>query len=981
MAKRLFKAPSAKFKITLGLIGLLMSLLFMADMLSLIPDRLTAQREGRAALAEAVAANNTMYLTRQDYRRMKTVLDLVVERNPDLLSAAMRRADGKLMVEVGEHASNWASPGEHKADDTRLVVPIWGGDSEWGQLELRYRPLIQPGWRGNLQQPLVKLVAFLAIAGFVSFYLYLGRMLKYLDPSEAVPERVREALDTMAEGLLLLDRKEQIILANRAFSKLMEKNPRELVGLDVTRFEWTGAGEQTFEPATSPWRKALSEGRPQMNTMVRLMTRGAGWRTFMVNCSPVLGEGNRAGGVLVSLDDVTTLEEKEKELRRSKEEAEEANRAKSIFLANMSHEIRTPMNAILGFTEVLKRGFGNSGQDSRKYLETIHSSGRHLLALINDILDLSKVEAGRLEVEKLACDPYAIVRETVQIFQVKAREKGITLGFEVENPVPAKILTDPARLRQIVTNLVGNSLKFTDQGGVKVVARFIDSQERPQLALDVVDTGIGMTEEQQQKIFDPFVQADNSITRRFGGTGLGLSISLRFARALGGELRVRSAPGEGSVFTLILDTGPLQGVPLLQPEAVLSGDEVTAGTEHARWRFAPSRVLVVDDGDENRELVKLVLEEVGLVVDTADNGRSGADKALAGRYDMILMDVQMPVMDGYSAVRLLREKGLELPILALTAHAMNGIEQKCLDAGFTAVLTKPIDIDGLIDTLAQRLACQPVDPATPPEPAPEIGSEQGGAAQATGDAARGGPPIVSRLAAGNPRFRPLIERFTQRLEEQLEAMEQAWLGKDFDELKALAHWLKGAGGTVGFDVFTKPAQRLEQCAINGEQEKAGEFIAELRRLSGRITTEDVADGVVDDSAGDEGQATLRPATPAEVPAEVVSRLPMDNPRVREIVRKFVTRLELQLDTMRQSLERNDFERLAMLAHWLKGAGGTVGFDAFTAPARALEQSAKSADGEGARQHLDQLQRLAQRIALPVESAPASEPGGPQVQQG
>ena len=187
-----------------------------------------------------------------------------------------------------------------------------------------------------------------------------------------------------------------------------------------------------------------------------------------------------------------------------------------------------------------------------------------------------------------------------------------------------------------------------------------------------------MTEAQQQKIFDPFVQADTSITRRFGGTGLGLSISLRFAEALGGGISVRSTVGEGSVFTVMLDTGPLEGIRMLQPEEILSRKEEFTADASAQWQFASSRVLVVDDGNENRELVKLILEEVGLQVDTAENGRTGSDMALAGAYDMILMDVQMPVMDGYTATRLLRNKGVEIPIFALTAHAMSGIEQKCL---------------------------------------------------------------------------------------------------------------------------------------------------------------------------------------------------------------------------------------------------------------------------------------------------------------
>ena len=834
MAKRSFKGPSSKLHITMGLTGLIMSLMLTASFLDLIPDKAGIMHKGRTALAEAVAANSTIFLTRGDYRRMEAVLGLIVERNADILSAAVRKDDGKIVAEIGEHAVNWDETREIQESESGVQVPIWSGETQWGQVELRFEPLRSGEWWGFLDNPLVKLVTFMAVAGFFMFYFYLGKMLKHLDPSEAVPERVRAALDTMAEGLLVLDRKEQVVLANLAFSKLMNRNPTDLMGVKVSDFDWTSTSDAPFENKKSPWRQVLSEGKQKKNEMVRLETPTSGRRTFIVNCAPILGEGNRTGGVLISFDDVTALEEKEIELRKSKDDAEAANRAKSDFLANMSHEIRTPMNAILGFTEVLKRGYGKNRQDSGKYLDTIHSSGKHLLALINDILDLSKVEAGRIEVERIPCDPYIIIREIVQILGIKGQEKGIFLTFEPQGPSPATIFSDPARLRQIITNLVGNSLKFTNQGGVRIVTRFMDFAENPKLAIDIIDTGIGMTEAQQQKIFDPFVQADASVTRQFGGTGLGLSISRRFAEALEGEISVRSDLGKGSVFTVTLNTGPLREVSMLQTEEILvRGGEVTA-QEATQWQFSSARILVVDDGDENRELVKLVLEEVGLTVDTAENGQVGCDMALAEPYDMILMDVQMPVMDGYSATRLLRGKKIKIPIFALTAHAMKGIEQKCITAGFNGVMTKPIDIDGLINTLADNLECRRSEyleeTADIPQPAAEPDSD--GYPQSVESVI--GAPIVSRLPLENPRFAEIIQRFIKRLDVQLGFMDLAWEQKNFEELAGLAHWLKGAGGTVGFDAFTEPAKLLEQHAKNQDEHNSRASLDDLRGLSKRI---------------------------------------------------------------------------------------------------------------------------------------------------
>jgi CheY-like chemotaxis protein/nitrogen-specific signal transduction histidine kinase/HPt (histidine-containing phosphotransfer) domain-containing protein len=663
----------------------------------------------------------------------------------------------------------------------------------------------------------------------------------------------------------------------------------------------------------------------------------------------VLGTGNKPGGVLISLDDVTRLEEQEVELRKSKEEAETANQAKSAFLANMSHEIRSPMNAILGFTEVLKRGYGKSERDVKKHLGTIAASGQHLLELINDILDLSKVEAGHIEIESVRCAPHVIMHEVVQVLGVKAREKDISLAFEPDGPIPEAILSDPVRVRQVVTNLVGNAIKFTEQGGVTVVSRLVTTDTKPQLNIDVIDTGIGLPSDKLETIFNPFEQADTSITRRFGGTGLGLAISRRFARALGGDITARSELGKGSLFSVRIDTGPLDDVTLLQPGEVMALCQEQTSDTRTRWEFPPARVLVVDDGDENRELVTLVLEETGLRVDGAENGQVGVDKALEEPYDLILMDVQMPVMDGYTATQTLRERGVETPIVALTANAMKGFKEKCLAAGFSAYMTKPIDIDGLLQMLAERLGGRRIvdtENAEMPEPGPY---DQ----QAPVDPLEAGPPIVSRLPARNPRFRSIIENFMRRLVGQIEAMQRASREKNFEELAGLAHWLKGAGGTVGFDVFTEPARNLEQFARERREPEAQAVIDQLARLSDRLEVS--------------GAAPPPPAQPMGIqpgtPEVLVSRLPTDNPRYLGIVQMFVKRLEEQLQAMESTFAEKDYEALAGLAHWLKGAGGTVGFDAFTEPARRLEQLAKAESEDQIEEAILGLRELAERITI------------------
>jgi signal transduction histidine kinase/ActR/RegA family two-component response regulator len=421
-----------------------------------------------------------------------------------------------------------------------------------------------------------------------------------------------------------------------------------------------------------------------------------------------------------------------------------ANRAKSEFLTNMSHELRTPLTAILGFAELLQDDDQVTSAECNDRLETIRRNGQYLMELINDILDLSKIEAGKFEIERLNVSPARIVNDVVALLQVRADAKQLTLSAVFEGPFPATIHTDPTRLRQILINLVGNAIKFTESGTVTVTSRLLAADvENPRLSVRVADTGIGMTGEHMGKLFEPFSQADASSSRNYGGTGLGLAISRRLARLLDGEITVSSARGQGSVFCLEIAAGhpaaltdveslagltcPLtsavpppasqgQGAPRAaepadrhesQLESILKSADVPP--DPSPKPLAGLKVLIAEDGPDNRELVGFVLKKGGAEVAFAENGRIAVDIARAaeqqGRpFDLILMDMQMPVLDGYAATRELRAAGYQLPIIALTAHAMSDDRDKCLEAGCDDYTTKPINRNELVALVARHAA-------------------------------------------------------------------------------------------------------------------------------------------------------------------------------------------------------------------------------------------------------------------------------------
>lgn len=517
-------------------------------------------------------------------------------------------------------------------------------------------------------------------------------------------------------------------------------------------------------------------------------------------------------------------------VQEQKAAAESANEAKSRFLANMSHEIRTPLTAILGYAEELLDP-NVVEPERRQAVEMVARNGRHLLELVNDILDLSKIEADHLTVEFMTVSPLDIAFEVVSSLKGRATQKALQLSVECLSPIPESIQSDPTRLRQILTNLVGNAIKFTTEGTVRIqVSMDTDSSGTESggdhhLSFAVSDTGTGITAEQMERLFQPFTQADSTTTRRFGGTGLGLTISRKLARLLGGDVTVDSALGEGSTFTAFVSTGPIDDVRLITapPESVGSSDHPISPVQPAIALH--TRILLAEDAPDNRLLISRILERCGAVVSTAEDGHQAVERALEAEqdgspFDVILMDMQMPVLDGCGATRKLRETGYTKPIIALTANILQSDLQACLDAGCNAHSPKPINRQKLIRLIMELTAKETlhsndsesgtdtgpqVTMVVTPEPS-ATSPDQKQPAAVSFDSKK----ALKRVGGDHSLLVEVVNILITVVPDWLHQLSQALLEDDLRVIRRMAHSIKNSAETVGASEVVEIAWQLEQ---------------------------------------------------------------------------------------------------------------------------------------------------------------------------
>ncbi len=601
-----------------------------------------------------------------------------------------------------------------------------------------------------------------------------------------------------------------IVFLNPAFTAITGYPAEEVLGRNCRFLQ----GRDTDPKAVARVRRAIAAGKPVTVEMLNYRRDGTRfWNELRI--TPVPGPDGRPALFFGIQHDVTARRRAGLALERAKRAAERANQTKSDFLATMSHEIRTPMNGVMGTISLLLETELTAEQ--RAYAETARRCGQDLLAIVNDILDISRIESGMLRIESVPFRIADVVLGVLDLFGATASEKGIGLAAAIAPEVPDMVEGDPHRLRQVLLNLVDNAVKFTAIGGVTV--RIERASAEPfALGVAVSDTGIGIPPAAQKRLFVRFAQADPSISRRFGGSGLGLTICRQLVTLMGGELALASEAGRGTTFSFALPVRPVVGAGAAPARLVPSAAAVAPGPHGAR-----GRVLLAEDSRSNQLVAAAILRRAGFAVDVAADGEEAVARAAAQPYDLILMDVQMPKLDGFgatAAIRALPPPASNVPIIALTASVRPEDRDRCFEAGMTGYVSKPIDLIALLGAVDQALA----------------GRRAGrGASDAAGEL-----PLVDRGAleelrsAVEPgRLPHLIAVFVEETEARLAELAAARAAGDIAAIGRLAHVLKSAAGTFGAAALGRAATLLEETCRDGAAERADRLAGEVLALGRR----------------------------------------------------------------------------------------------------------------------------------------------------
>ncbi len=655
--------------------------------------------------------------------------------------------------------------------------------------------------------------------GQITHYIAIKNdVTKLMDLEKKLNQKVKE-LESIMEyagvGIALI-RNRRFLMANETLSQIIKIPKEDIVGKE-TKILFNSQKE--YEEFGNIFYPKLVRGEAVSIELERQGPDGVK-RWFQITATAINpGKLENMDTVWVG-NDITELKKLQKKLQEAKERAEEASRAKSAFLANMSHEIRTPLNGVIGMLSLLNST--RLEKEQKHYVKVAHSSAEALLFLINDILDISKIEAGKLEFDQVDFNIRQVLENFAQSFLIAAKRKGLEFDMEISDQIPACLNGDPGRLRQILLNLTGNALKFTENGWIRLQAELVQEEdEEVVVKFSVSDTGVGIPSDKIHSLFQKFSQVDASISRKFGGTGLGLAISKKLAEMMGGNIGVESEEGRGSTFwfTVRLRKGDpeSQGCMEDNPQALGEFDEIASPLNEIHLQ---GRILVVEDNPVNQQVILGMLRKLGLQAEAVNNGQEAVEVLGLIPYDLVLMDIQMPVLDGMSATRLIRKAesdvlNPEIPIIALTAHAFRDEITRCIESGMNDYLTKPVDSQKLISVLkkwlitVQMVKDQDTSPVFPD--GPDHDENEDLPVFDTDD-------FLSRTMGDRELIKISLKAFFEFTPSLLDNLEKAVSSQNLDEVARCAHSLKGSAANIGAKKLSDLAQQMESVSDNHDVE-------------------------------------------------------------------------------------------------------------------------------------------------------------------